>query len=119
MDNNYHKDSFKNARWGLRHAFSEHPNFRIHLVLSIIVLAASWYFKISKEEFLIILLTILLGFTVEFLNTAIESVCDLVTTEWNKDIKIAKDVSAAMMTIVALGSIIIAVVIFLPYIFSI
>lgn len=119
MDTNYHKDSFKNALWGLQHAFSEHPNFRIHLLLSIVVLVSGWYFKITKVEFLILLLTILLGFTVEFLNTSIESVCDLVTTEWRKDIKIAKDVAAAMMTVVAIGSIIIAVVIFYPYIVNI
>lgn len=118
MKNNNYKDSFSNAFWGLKFAFSEHPNFKIHLILSIIVVLASFYFQISKIEFLILILTVLMGFTVEFLNTAVESVCDLVTTQWNKDIKIAKDVSAGMMIVVAIGSIIIAATIFYPYIFS-
>lgn len=118
MDKNY-RDSFSNAFWGLKYAFSEHPNFRIHLILSILVLLASWFFQIETIEFLVLLLTILIGFTVEFLNTVIESVCDLVTTQWNKDIKIAKDVSAGMMVVVAVGSLIIAAIIFYPYILGI
>lgn len=118
MDINYHFSSIREAISGLKHAFSEHPNFKIHLLISILVLLASWYFSISRLELIIIILTILLGFVVEFLNTAVESVCDLVTLEWRKDIKIAKDVAAAMMLLTALGSIIIALLIFSPYIWQ-
>lgn len=67
---------------------------------------------------IIILFTILLGFVVEMLNTAIECVADLVTTEWRQEIKNAKDVSAGMMLLVAVGAIGIAVYIFYPYIFG-
>lgn len=117
MDNNYHFRSFKEAYAGLKHAFSEHPNFRIHLILSILVLLAAWFLKVTRFDVIILIVTITLGFTVEFLNTAIESVCDLVTLEWRKDIKIAKDVAAAMMLITAFSSIIIGVLVFYPYIF--
>lgn len=117
MDINYHFRSFKEAYSGLKHAFSEHPNFRIHLILSVLVLFAAWYLRINHDDFIIIIFTITLGFTVEFLNTAVESVCDLVTTEWKKDIKIAKDVAAAMMLLTAGASIIIGFLVFSPYIF--
>lgn len=116
MDTNYHFRSFKESFSGLNHAFSEHPNFRIHLIFSIIVLLAAWYFSVSRFELIILILTITLGFVVEFLNTAVESVCDLVTLEWRKDIKIAKDVAAAMMLLTAIGSIIVGLLIFSPYI---
>jgi diacylglycerol kinase len=66
---------------------------------------------------IILILTVLTGFTVEFLNTAIESVCDLVTTEWRKDIKIAKDVAAAMMLVYAIGSLLIAFLLFFPHLY--
>ncbi|MCL5970785.1 MAG: diacylglycerol kinase family protein [Patescibacteria group bacterium] len=117
MDIHYHFRSFREAINGLKHAFSEHPNFRIHLLLSILVIFLAFYYQINRIEMLIIILTIVIGFTVEFLNTAIESVCDLVTLEWRKDIKIAKDVGAAMMLITALGSVIIGLLVFYPYIF--
>lgn len=118
MNKNY-KDSFSNAFWGVKYAFTEHPNFRVHLIISLIILVASWYFQITRIEFAILILTVLIGFIVEFLNTSIESVCDLVTTSWNKDIKIAKDVAAGMMVVTACCSIIIALVIFYPYIFGV
>ncbi len=115
MNINYHFSSFREAFSGLKHAFSKHPNFKIHLFFSIFVLLASWYFSVTRIELMILILTITLGFAVEFLNTTIESVCDLVTLEWKKDIKIAKDVAAAMMLITAVGSIIIGLLIFIPY----
>lgn len=118
MNKNY-KDSFSNAIGGVKYAFTEHPNFRIHLIISLLVLIASWYFQITRIEFTILILTVLVGFIVEFLNTSIESICNLVTTSWNKDIKIAKDVAAGMMVITACGSIAIALVIFYPYIFGV
>lgn len=117
MDIHYHFRSFREAFAGVKHAFSEHPNFRIHLILSLLVILLAWYYQISKFELLVLILTIIIGFAVEFLNTAVESVCDLVTIEFRKDIKIAKDVAAAMMLVTALGSIIIGVLIFYPYIF--
>lgn len=116
MRKNYHLNSLKIAIAGLVYAFSTHANFRIHAALSIFALILSIVLRISKIELLIIIATILLGFTTEFLNTAIESVCNLITKEWREDIKIAKDVSAAMVLIVAIGSVVIALIIFLPYI---
>ncbi len=56
----------------------------------------------------IILFTILLGLAGEMINTAIESVTDLVTTEWHMEAKIAKDVSAGMMLLIAFGAICVA-----------
>jgi len=50
------------------------------------------------------------------INTAIESVTDLMTSKWRKEAKIAKDVSAGMMLLVAFGAIFVAICIFSPYI---
>ena len=59
-------------------------------------------------------LTILLGLSAEMINTAIEAMTDLITLEQRKDAKIAKDVSAGMMLIVAMGAIVVGCVVFLP-----
>lgn len=118
MNTDYHFQSFKEAFSGLQHAFSEHPNFRIHLCLSIFVLLLAWFYKVTGYDLIFLILIIILGFVVEFLNTAIESICDLVTLEWRKDIEIAKDLAAAMMLVTAVGSILVALLIFYPYIFS-
>ena len=110
-----HHISFKNAISGVVWALRTQPNFRVHLFLSIVVLFFAEVYQIQTIEKLILIFTILLGFTVEMLNTAIESITDLITTEWRQQAKIAKDVSAGMMLIVAIGAVIIAAYIFAPY----
>jgi len=110
-----HHISFKNAFAGIVWAFRTQPNFRVHMFLSLIALSLGYYLGITQLEMTVIVFTILLGLSSEMINTAIESVTDLVTTEWRQQAKIAKDVSAGMMLLVATGAVIIAVIIFGPY----
>ena len=65
----------------------------------------------------IIILAIVFGLGVEMVNTAIEAMTDLITTEWRTEAKIAKDVAAGMMLLTALGTVIVALFIFYPRIF--
>ena len=59
---------------------------------------------------------IIVGFIAEMINTSIESMTDLITSEWRQKAKRAKDVSAGMMLITAFGAVIVAYMIFFPYI---
>ena len=113
----YHYNSFKAAFSGLKLAYSEQPNIKIHLLISIIVLVLAFLFQVTSTDLIILILTITLGLVVEFINTATEAICDLISVEWKKDIKTAKDLAAAMMLVVSIGSIIIGLLIFIPYIF--
>lgn len=110
-----HTISFKNALAGIVWAIRTQPNFRVHLVLSAIAIACATYFNITRTEWVIIIFTIVLGFTAEFINTAIESMTDLITKEWRTEAKIAKDVAAGMMLTVAVGAVVVALFVFLPY----
>ncbi len=111
-----HTISFKNACAGLWWAVKSQPNFRVHLVLSVLALCLSWYFQITRTEWAIIIFTIVLGLSAELINTAIESMTDLITREWKMEAKIAKDVSAGMMLTVAAGAIVVAIAVFGQYI---
>lgn len=113
-----HHISFKNAFAGLLWAVKTQPNFRVHLVLSTIAVSLGAYFHITREEFLVIIFTILLGLSGEMINTALESMTDLITKEWRQEAKIAKDVAAGMMLLIAMGAVVIAYSIFSPYIFT-
>lgn len=89
-------------------------NFRLHLLATVIVIAAGLYFKINGTEWIFIILCCTLVLAMEMLNTAIEKVCDLVTTEIHPLIKIIKDVSAGAVLVCAFGSICTAAIIFIP-----
>lgn len=110
-----HTISFKSAYNGCIWALSTQPNFRVHILLSLIAIGLGLYFRITRLEWVIIIFTIVLGMVAEYINTSIEAMTDLITQEWKKEAKIAKDVSAGMMLTVAIGAIAVAVIIFWPH----
>ncbi|MCL4375059.1 diacylglycerol kinase family protein [Patescibacteria group bacterium] len=109
-----HHISFKNAWRGLRWALASQPNYKIHLSLSVISLLAGWMLRISAAEFLTIITLIVVGLTIETVNTAIEETNDAIDTRWRADIGMAKDVAAGAMLMFAVGATVIAGVIFIP-----
>lgn len=111
-----HHISFKNAFAGLLWSLRTQPNFRIHIACSLIALSLGYYLRITSVEMAIILFTILLGLSGEMINTALEAMTDLITHEWKTEAKIAKDVAAGMMLLIAFGAIGVALFIFTPYI---
>ena len=82
--------------------------------MSLISVAAGFYLKISYFEFLLIVFLITVGLVIETINTALEEATDAIDTKIREDIKITKDVSAAAMLIYAIGSALIAAMIFVP-----
>lgn len=107
--------SFGFAFSGLGYALKTQQNFRIHLVVLALTLAAGYFFGISRMEWLLVILCAMLVLVLELTNTAIEYLCDLVTTELHPGIKIIKDVAAAAVLVAAAGSVIIGLVIFIPH----
>jgi len=109
-----HHISFTHAYDGIRWAFTTQPNFKVHVTLSLIAVAAGVYFGISTIEWTILTATIVFGFVCEMINTSLESMTDLITSEWRVAAKITKDVAAGMMLMYAFGAVLIATMIFLP-----
>lgn len=114
MKNQNWWQSFKNAINGLVFAFKTQRNFKVHLVISFLVLIFSLWLSISLENFLFLLLAIFLGLTVEMANTAFEKTLDAVNGNYDPKIKIAKDVAAGMMLLMAVGLALIGLLILLP-----
>lgn len=114
-----HKISFKNAWNGLVYVCRTQPNMRVHFIVATLVIIAGWYFSLARLEWLILLFTISLVMVAEMVNTAIESMTDLITTEHRQQAKVAKDVSAGMVLLTAMLSVIVGVYIFAPYLLGI
>jgi len=107
-------NSFKYAFQGFSYASKTQLNFRIHLGATLVALLLGWYLRISPAEWLWIALTIALVLTAELLNTAIETLTDLVSPDWNEKAGHIKDVSAAAVTITAVFAVVVGCIIFLP-----
>lgn len=87
---------------------------RIHIIISVFVLAAAIFFSLSLTEWLFILLAIGGMLVLEMLNSAIERVVDLVTNQFHPLAKQAKDIAAGAVLIYAILSVIIGIIIFIP-----
>jgi diacylglycerol kinase len=89
-------------------------NAWIHALASVAVVLMGLWLQLSRQDWAIILITIALVWVVEFINTALETLTDLVSPESNHLAKISKDVSAAAVLIAAATSITIGLLILGP-----
>lgn len=108
--------SVKHALNGWSSAFRSEINMRIHMIAMITVLAASFYFDINQMEWVALILVIGLVVVTELINTAIEELCDHINPNLHPKIKKIKDVSAGAVLMAALTSLIVGVMIFMPYV---
>ena len=99
---------------GIKYVFMTQKNSRIHAGFTVVVLLLGWLLKISRIEWIILLLVVGLVWVAEFLNTAVEVMIDIVSPEKNQAAKIGKDVSAGGVLIAAFVSILIGILIFGP-----
>ncbi len=107
-------ESFKYALNGLKIVFIEEHNARIHLIVSLIVIACGFIFHISTVEWIIICFAIGLVISMEIINSAIENLSDFVSPEYHKLIKKVKDLSAAAVLVCTISSVVIGILVFLP-----
>ncbi|MEK6662487.1 MAG: diacylglycerol kinase family protein [Pseudomonadota bacterium] len=107
--------SFVYALQGLALLVRTQFNARVHLLATVLVFAAGIHFDLSRAEWLWIIVAIVLVWSAEALNTALEQLADALHPERHPGIGRAKDVAAAAVLIAALGAGVIGVLVFMPY----
>lgn len=113
------RNSFKYAIEGIWTSFKTERNMKIHIFIMILVIIAGIILKINKSEWIICIILFAIVIGSELFNTSIETIVDMVMPEKNEKAKIAKDVSAGAVLVVAIGATIIGLVIFVPRILNI
>ena len=106
--------SFSFAIEGLKTAFKQEVNFKVHTFVTLAVIIAALFLQFNTTEWIILLLTIAFVVVLELINTSIEAVVNLVEPEIKEQAKIAKDVSAASVMISAITAIVVGVLLFTP-----
>lgn len=102
---------------GIVNYFLHEASGKRYAIVMVIQIALMFIFKVNITEILFILVPMFLILALELVNTAIESVCDLVSPEYNKFVKIAKDSGSGATFVVSTLSFIIHMFIYLPKIF--
>lgn len=110
--------SFKFAINGIKYAVKTQLNFKIQLLAVLVAVGAGWYFHISGSEWLAIVLCMGAVLAAELMNTAIETLVDLVSPEFNPKAGMVKDVAAGAVLVIALTALMVALIIFVPKLLS-
>ena len=108
------KLSFAAALAGLAYVVRTQPNVWIELAALSVVAIAGLFFGIGALEWGLLGLTVTLILALEAVNTAVETVVDLVSPHYHPLAKIAKDTAAGALVIAVLGSVVVAASIFGP-----
>ena len=99
--------SFHYAFSGIMYAVRTQPNMRVHLAISALVLLATLVLRLERIYVIAIVLTIALVLALELLNTAIESVVDLLTVAHHPLAKTAKDAAAGAVLVASIGAVVV------------
>lgn len=106
--------SFSYAFSGIWTCIKKERNMKIHCCMALLVVAAGLILKLSVTEWGICLGFIGLVMALELVNTAVESVVDMVTQEKKALAKIAKDTAAGAVLIAAVMAAAAGLLIFVP-----
>jgi diacylglycerol kinase (ATP) len=111
--------SFGNAFSGIGSMIKTEYNFRIHILILLLVVISGFLLSISPAEWIMLVIVSGIVLSAECLNTAVEYLSDIVSPGYNEKIKRVKDVAAAGVLLSAIAAIITGLLIFVPRIIQI
>ncbi len=106
--------AFGHAFRGWWYVLRTQRNAWIHAVITTLVVSLAFWLRLPAGDFAILVLTIALVWTAEFINTALEAVVDLASPQHHPLAKAGKDVGAAAVLIAALTSVVVGLLILGP-----
>ena len=106
--------AFGHAFRGWWYVLQTQQNAWIHSFFASVVVVVCLWLRIPPHDWAVIVLTIAMVFTAEFINTAIEAVVDLASPVHHPLAKVGKDVGAGAVLVAALAGVVIGLLILGP-----
>jgi len=110
--------SFGYAFKGLFKVFREEQNLKIQTMASLLVIILAVYLKISRLEWLSLVIVIVLVLVVEVTNSAVERIIDVLKPRINSYVMEIKDIMAAAVLLSSVAAIVAGLIVFWPYLFG-
>jgi diacylglycerol kinase (ATP) len=99
---------------GIIYAVKTQRHMRLHLFATLAALMLGLVLNITRTEFILLCMAILLVLVTEMLNTAIETTVDMISAEYHPMAKTAKDVAAGVVLIASMGTLMLGYLILYP-----
>ena len=106
--------SFQVALRGILAATRSEKHMKFHLVAAVFTLAAALLLKFSPFEWIILIVVITGMLALEMINTALETLVDLVEPNWNEKAGKVKDIAAGACLVYACGAAVIGCILYIP-----
>ncbi|MGE5485625.1 MAG: diacylglycerol kinase family protein [Ignavibacteriales bacterium] len=107
-------ESFRNAIAGLAYVWTTERNMRLHFAVGALALALAVLGRLPLAKTLFVLSAILVVILSEVVNTAIESLVDLSTTEYHPLAARCKDIAAGAVLLGAGYAALVGLAVFVP-----
>jgi diacylglycerol kinase (ATP) len=107
--------SFRYAWRGLVQVVATQHNAWIHAIATIVVVLAGILAGVSRLDWAMLVLAMVAVWSAEALNTAVEALGDAVSLDNHRLVGVAKDVAAGAVLVTAVGSVMIAGLVFWPH----
>ena len=99
---------------GIIYSVKTQKHMRYHLAAALGALLAGLLVNISRTDFILLSMAIILVLVTEMLNTALEVAVDMIALEYHPQAKIAKDIAAGVVLVASIGAVILAYLILYP-----
>lgn len=109
------KQSFKYAYRGFVYVFKNEQNFQLQLSISVIVIFFMIFFQITPKEAILLIIIIMNVLVLEMINTIMEKLVDMLKPRIHFYAEIIKNIMSSAVLLVSIGSVVIGIIIFLPY----
>lgn len=103
MKNKSFLQSVKCAVKGASSGFRAERNFKIYMVIALVFLALNIITSSGLYDYIILLALACGAFSAEYINTAIERLCDSFCPEDDENVRFIKDVSAAAVLVTGIA----------------
>lgn len=99
---------------GIIYSVKTQRHMRYHLLAALVALLLSLTVNISRADFILLSMAIILVLVTEMLNTALEVTIDMISEEFHPLAKVAKDIAAGVVLVASIGALILAYLILYP-----
>lgn len=106
--------SMSHAWSGLVYTFRTQRNARWHVIGGLAAVALATWLQLDLVRWAILALTIGAVGAGETINTTVEALVDLMSPEWHERAKVAKDVSAGAVLLLAMTAVVVGLLILGP-----
>lgn len=100
---------------GILHAAKTQRHLRYHFFAAFFVLVFVFIIGLTKVEFLLIAICVILVLLAEMLNTAVEATVDILSPEVSEKARVAKDIAAGAVLVTSFGAAVAGGIVLYPH----